>query len=212
MGQSNTRERPPWAAQTTEGKPYSKTNSRPVQQQRIGLAQGGRAQPQQRRAPPQQKQSPPRTKQPILVTAESRTRANIGISSLTAAEQNYLKELSVKSEFGNAKHLEKAIQIEKDSQHSYESLFSPYMQDLQAVIIDEPYTQKYHQITNLIRFLESCVAHSPSLRLVKLVTKESLDSKDQLKQLKDLANNLLSNWNIKFVVEFQPGIHDRYVA
>lgn len=131
---------------------------------------------------------------------------------MTAAEQNYLKELSVKSEFGNAKHLEKAIQIEKDSQHSYESLFSPYMKDLQAVIIDEPYTQKYHQITNLIRFLESCVAHSPSLRLVKLVTKESLDSKDQLKQLKDLANNLLSNWNIKFVVEFQPGIHDRYVA
>lgn len=207
MGQSNTRERPPWAAQT---KPYSKTR----QVQQIGVAQGGRTQPQQRRAPPQQRQSPPKQKQPVHVTPAQpapEPTANISVSSLTAEEQNYLKELLIKSDFKNAKNLEKPFKIEEDSQHSYESLFSPYMKDLQAVIIDEPYTQMYYQITNLIRFLEICVVHSPSLRLVKLVTKESSTPNEQLSQLQDLANNLL-NRNIKFVVEFKPGFHDRYIA
>lgn len=127
--------------------------------------------------------------------------------------QEILRELEEDSNFGNAKQLVKPIKIERDSKHTYESLFSPFMgTDLTVAIIDEPYMSRMWQFHNLVRFIECCKVNAPSLKLIKLVTKETENPEEQQANLNELAENLLLEWGITLVVEYKAGLHDRYIA
>lgn len=111
----------------------------------------------------------------------------------------------------NCELIERKI-IDENSQHTYETLFAPFMDDkLTGIRIEDPHLNKYHQFHNLVRFLEVCVLNAQSLRVVHLVMKKGDKPEEQQSCLNDIASSLRSR-NITLFYELNPGIHDRCIA
>lgn len=110
------------------------------------------------------------------------------------------------------KLMEKHLKVHYgDVGYSYETVFGPYLQGVDKLIIEDPYIRQNHQISNFVKFCELAVKIG-SIKYIKLIT--STDDEEQQKQnayaFDQLANSLYEN-DIEFEVEFSDKVHDRQI-
>ena len=98
-----------------------------------------------------------------------------------------------------------------DVGYSYETVFGPYLQRVDKLVIEDPYIRQNHQISNFVKFCELAVKIG-GVKHIKLVT--SSDDEEQQKQnayaFDQLANSLYEN-DIELEVEFSNTVHDRQI-
>jgi ATP-dependent Lon protease len=98
-----------------------------------------------------------------------------------------------------------------DTGHSYESIFGPYLDSAQKIVVEDPYIRATHQIQNFVRFCEA-VVNCSTVTHIKLIT--GYDSSAQLAEMKeklaDLKQSLLE-LDITLEIDFNPNLHDREV-
>lgn len=107
---------------------------------------------------------------------------------------------------------EKRIKIHYgDVGYSYETVFGPYLQGVERIVVEDPYIRQNHQISNFVKFCELAVKVG-DVKHIKLIT--SYDDEYQKEQnaysFDQLANSLYEN-NIELEVEFSNTIHDRQI-
>jgi ATP-dependent Lon protease len=98
-----------------------------------------------------------------------------------------------------------------DTGHSYDSIFSPYLQGAKAVTVEDPYIRAPHQVSNFVRFCES-VVRAATIRSVTLIT--SYDHQTDMAQLKEKLDELkqsLSDYDVALEIRLNAKMHDREV-
>lgn len=98
-----------------------------------------------------------------------------------------------------------------DTGHSYDSIFSPYLQGATAVTVEDPYIRAPHQVSNFVRFCES-VVRAATIRSVTLIT--SYDHQTDMAQLKEKLDELkqsLSDYDVALEIRLNANLHDREV-
>lgn len=98
-----------------------------------------------------------------------------------------------------------------DTGHSYESIFSPYLEGAKSIEIEDPYIRATHQIQNFVRFCEA-VVKTPSVRKIRLITSydEETDIKEMSDRLEGLKQSLLE-MDIELELTINEHMHDREV-
>jgi ATP-dependent Lon protease len=98
-----------------------------------------------------------------------------------------------------------------DMGHSYDTIFSRYLEGAKSVVVEDPYIRMTHQVTNFVRFCETIVK-AGTVRSLKLVT--SYDDKTDLatinEKLEELKQSLLE-YDVALDVELNAHLHDREV-
>jgi hypothetical protein len=98
--------------------------------------------------------------------------------------------------------------VDGDVGHSMDSLFSAYVRSATKVTVEDPFVVRPHQIANLLRFCELLVRMG-TCRKVRLVTKEVTDeSRGRLETIK----RSLAGYNVEFVYDVSPTLHDRQIV
>lgn len=98
-----------------------------------------------------------------------------------------------------------------DTGHSYDSIFSSYLQGAAAVTVEDPYIRAPHQVSNFVRFCES-VVRAATIRAVTLIT--SYDHQTDMAQLKEKLDELkqsLSDYDVALEIRLNANLHDREV-
>lgn len=95
--------------------------------------------------------------------------------------------------------------------HSYESIFSSYLEGAKSIEIEDPYIRVTHQIQNFVRFCEA-VIKTPSIRKISLITSydEETDVKEMSERLSELKQSLLE-MDIALEITVNEHMHDREV-
>lgn len=100
---------------------------------------------------------------------------------------------------------------------SYDRLFSPYLAEATDITVTDPYVRMFHQVRNLLEFLETVYRATPDdvEVTVKLVTIEDADPERRRKQIEFLARaqTAAQAAGIRLVVKFDEdrAIHDRQI-
>ncbi|CAH4034998.1 MIT domain-containing protein 1-like [Pieris brassicae] len=105
------------------------------------------------------------------------------------------------------------VHIENDSTgHSYKTLFGRFLdEDVQFVIIEDPYIRSFHQCQNFLRVCELLVKSCDKLKHIELLTsKDNKSNKDQSNWLKNISIDLLK-YNVQLIVKFSETLHDRQI-
>ncbi len=103
-----------------------------------------------------------------------------------------------------------------DTGHSYESIISPYLEDAQAIVVEDPYIRSRRQIQNFVRFCETILQFS-AVRCIRLVTNYSNNPNSNDPPRAEIEDNLnelkqsLLEQDIELEVEFNPNLHDREI-
>ncbi|KAL9911594.1 MIT domain-containing protein 1 [Glossina fuscipes fuscipes] len=117
------------------------------------------------------------------------------------------------SRFGHSGSLLHNISIEDGATgYSYYTLFGKYLSnEVQEVLIEEPYLIERYQFQNLINFLEVIIKNCADLKFVRLVTKT--DNKNPENQMITLDNIKadLSLREITLHFTFEDTLHDRKI-
>lgn len=98
-----------------------------------------------------------------------------------------------------------------DTGHSYDTIFSPYLQGAKLIVIEDPYIRMPHQITNFVRFCETLVK-AATVRRVTLIT--SFDQQTDLAGLQEKLDELkqsLLEYDVTLEVKVNEKLHDREV-
>ena len=98
-----------------------------------------------------------------------------------------------------------------DTGHSYDTIFSPYLQGAKLIVIEDPYIRMPHQITNFVRFCET-VVKAATVRRVTLIT--SFDQQTDLAGLQEKLDELkqsLLEYDVTLEVKVNEKLHDREV-
>lgn len=98
-----------------------------------------------------------------------------------------------------------------DTGHSYDMIFSPYLQGAKLIVIEDPYIRMPHQIANFVRFCET-VVKAATVRRVTLVT--SFDQQTDLATLQEKLDELkesLLEYDVALEVRVNDKLHDREV-
>jgi len=98
-----------------------------------------------------------------------------------------------------------------DTGHSYDTIFSPYLQGAKLIVIEDPYIRLPHQIANFVRFCET-VVKAATVRRVTLVT--SFDQQTDLAALQEKLDELkesLLEYDVALEVRVNDKLHDREV-
>lgn len=98
-----------------------------------------------------------------------------------------------------------------DTGHSYDTIFSPYLQGAKLIVIEDPYIRMPHQIANFVRFCET-VVKAATVRRVTLVT--SFDQQTDLAGLQEKLDELkesLLEYDVALEVRVNDKLHDREV-
>ncbi|WBE26221.1 BREX system Lon protease-like protein BrxL [Denitrificimonas caeni] len=95
--------------------------------------------------------------------------------------------------------------------HSYETIFSPYLEGAKSIEIEDPYIRVTHQIQNFVRFCEA-VIKTPSIRRISLITSydDETDVKEMSERLSELKQSLLE-MDIALEITVNEHMHDREV-
>ncbi|XP_030033410.2 MIT domain-containing protein 1-like [Manduca sexta] len=105
------------------------------------------------------------------------------------------------------------IHIENNSTgHSYKTLFGRFLdEDVEFVIVEDPYIRSFHQCQNFLRLCELLVRSCPNLKHVELVTsRDSKSESEQKERYRDLANDL-RRYNVQLNAKFSDTLHDRQI-
>lgn len=98
-----------------------------------------------------------------------------------------------------------------DTGHSYDTIFSPYLQGAKLIVIEDPYIRMPHQVANFVRFCET-VVKAATVRRVTLVT--SFDQQTDLAGLQEKLDELkesLLEYDVALEVRVNDKLHDREV-
>ncbi|KAI8441034.1 hypothetical protein MSG28_009306 [Choristoneura fumiferana] len=106
------------------------------------------------------------------------------------------------------------VHIENNSTgHSYKSLFGRFLDDdVQFVVVEDPYIRSFHQCQNFLRLCELLVKTCSNLSNIQLVTsRDSKSEGDQRNWLHSL-NEDLQRYRVKLAVEYSETLHDRQIT
>ncbi|XP_050355708.1 MIT domain-containing protein 1-like [Nymphalis io] len=106
------------------------------------------------------------------------------------------------------------VHIENNSTgHSYKKLFGRFLdEEIQYVIVEDPYVRSFHQIQNFLRLCELLVISCSNLKHIELITtKDGKSEADQREWLLNLKNDLIK-YKIKLVVKYSDTLHDRQIT
>jgi ATP-dependent Lon protease len=95
--------------------------------------------------------------------------------------------------------------------YSYESIFGPYLQGANAVVVEDPYIRLQHQIQNFVRFCETALK-AGTVRQIKLITgyEDKAQLADIAEKLEELKQSLLES-DVLLEVKLNPNMHDREI-
>ncbi|CAG4960914.1 unnamed protein product [Colias eurytheme] len=105
------------------------------------------------------------------------------------------------------------VHIENDSTgHSYKALFGRFLdEEVQYVIIEDPYIRSFHQCQNFLRLCELLVKSCRNLTHIELLTtKDHKTEKDQKEWLSYMYSDLLK-YHVQLVVKYSETLHDRQI-
>ncbi|KAL0829721.1 hypothetical protein ABMA28_003217 [Loxostege sticticalis] len=106
------------------------------------------------------------------------------------------------------------VHIENNSTgHSYKTLFGRFLdEDVQFVLVEDPYIRSFHQCQNFLRLCELLVRSCSNLRYIELMTsREPKTSHEQQQWFNNLANDL-TRYRINLEVKFSETLHDRQIT
>jgi ATP-dependent Lon protease len=98
-----------------------------------------------------------------------------------------------------------------DTGHSYDSLFSPYLQGAKVVTVEDPYIRAPHQIANFVRFCETVVKVG-TVKRIELIM--GYDEDTVLSEIQDKLNDLkqrLLELDIVLDITLNANLHDREI-
>jgi ATP-dependent Lon protease len=98
---------------------------------------------------------------------------------------------------------------------SYEKLFAPYIKGAEKITITDAYIRKFHQIRNLMEFLEMVIKHKPiedEIQIHLITIKDEYDSITQLENFEQIRD-MVQNAGVIFSWEFDTDntIHARHI-
>lgn len=101
---------------------------------------------------------------------------------------------------------------ENASNFGYERIFGKYLTDeVEEILIDEPYLKDYYQLCNLLMFCELAVTNCRNLKCIKVTTnKDPSSNSEQVKNINAIAESLAKQ-NVCLYVDFTTSLHDRQV-
>ncbi|XP_053616118.1 MIT domain-containing protein 1-like [Plodia interpunctella] len=105
------------------------------------------------------------------------------------------------------------VHIENNSTgHSYKALFGRFLdEDVQFVIVEDPYIRSFHQCQNFLRLCELLVRSCSNLRHIELITsKDGRSEGDQREWFSYLGSDLLK-YRVKLIVKYSDTLHDRQI-
>ncbi|XP_028029772.1 MIT domain-containing protein 1-like [Bombyx mandarina] len=105
------------------------------------------------------------------------------------------------------------IHIENNSiGHSYKTLFGRFLdEDVQFVIVEDPYIRYHHQCQNFLKLSELLVRSCPNLSYIELVTASDAKSANDQKNCFHILQNDLGRHKIKLTVKYSETLHDRQI-
>jgi len=101
---------------------------------------------------------------------------------------------------------------ENSTNHSYYSIFKPYLDDILSQIwIEDAYIRSHHQICNFLRFCEMLVSNCQCLKNINLTTtSDPQKSQNQDESLKKIAADLKKR-GICLKITYSSDLHDREI-
>ncbi|CAG4937823.1 unnamed protein product [Parnassius apollo] len=105
------------------------------------------------------------------------------------------------------------VLIENNSTgHSYKTLFGRFLdEDVQYVVVEDPYIRSFHQGQNFLRLCELLVRSCGNLRHIQLVTSKGNKSEgDQREWFTNLRNDLIK-YKVQLIVKYSETLHDRQI-
>ncbi|XP_049878772.1 MIT domain-containing protein 1-like [Pectinophora gossypiella] len=106
------------------------------------------------------------------------------------------------------------VHIENNSTgHGYKTLFGRFLdEDVQYVIVEDPYIRSFHQCQNFLRLCELLVRSCPNMRHIELITsKDARSEGDQREWFTNLGNDL-TKYKVRLVVKYSETLHDRQIT
>ena len=95
--------------------------------------------------------------------------------------------------------------------YSYARIFGDYLEDANAIAVEDPYIRLPHQITNFLRFCET-VVRLGAPKKITLITRFETDEErtDASAKLQSIADSL-KQYEVELEVKENPALHDREV-
>ena len=142
----------------------------------------------------------------------------------TEKKKHFQKKLSEYME--QAEKLKKSIQswgsrgeirdkipiAEGSTNHGYESIFGKYLtDDVEEILIEEPYLKDFYQLCNLLIFCELAVSKCRNLKCIKLTTnKDPSPNSEQTKHINSITESMAKH-NVVLYTDYTTNLHDRQV-
>lgn len=105
------------------------------------------------------------------------------------------------------------VHIENNSTgHSYKTLFGRFLdEDVQFVIVEDPYIRSFHQCQNFLRLCELLVTTCTNIKHINLITsKDNKSEGDQREWFSNLTKDLLQ-YKVTLAVKYSETLHDRQI-
>jgi hypothetical protein len=96
--------------------------------------------------------------------------------------------------------------------YGYDRIFGKYLtDDVEEVLIEEPYLRDHYQLCNLVIFCELAVSKCNKLKCIKVTTnRDPKPNSEQLRDLKSLSDSLAKH-NVVLYTDIIDNLHDRQV-
>ncbi|XP_041969528.1 MIT domain-containing protein 1-like [Aricia agestis] len=105
------------------------------------------------------------------------------------------------------------VHIENNSTgHSYKTLFGRFLdEEVQYVIVEDPYIRSFHQCQNFLRLCELLVRTCSNLRHIELTTaRDGKSEREQREWFQNLCSDL-RKYRIQLIVKYSETLHDRQI-
>jgi hypothetical protein len=96
--------------------------------------------------------------------------------------------------------------------YGYDRIFGKYLtEDVEEILIEEPYIRDHYQLLNLVMFCELAVSNCRNLKCIKVTTnKDPSPRSEQTRSFESLTESLAKH-NICLYVDITDTLHDRQV-
>lgn len=101
---------------------------------------------------------------------------------------------------------------ENATNHGYDRIFGKYLtEDVEEILIEEPYLKDFYQLCNLVMFCELAVSSCRSLKCIKVTTnRDQSPNSEQAKGINALTESLAKH-NVVLYTDYTTSLHDRQV-
>lgn len=105
------------------------------------------------------------------------------------------------------------IHIENNSTgHSYKTLLGRFLdEDVQFVVVEDPYIRNFHQCQNFLRLCELLTKSCSNLAQIELITSKDGKSEGEQRQWFSNLTDDLFKYKIRLLVKYSETLHDRQI-